>query len=727
MTNGALRRGSLTREMPAPCNLEAERSVLGAMLLCPDLVEPLAKTLPDYAFSSERHRKLFGLLIEIYRTRGTVDTVLLGDEIDRRGLAEELGDESYLADLVGSVPFASAALDHAELLRELLKKRELAEFADCLFRQARNGSGVDALIREARAFLDAAFPGSGAERRLVESGSSYYLRTGRGLRLLTNFVLRPELRLELCGGEELLRARPATQEKTFPPIDMPRQAFHGRLQFLASLRHLELQYYGRDEDLAPLVEHLLKKEIPLKRAVSQLGLHGNFFVGPDGVLGSNGLEKDPPAVLLPPSAGFLGDELRVERLFQISPAAGAELQEVLEALARDLPFLHRPEVVWPMVGFFHAAVFRERFREERLPFPVLNLYGTSGGGKTSLALLFWRLFGFRGHEPFSVHTTPFVALRLLSATNALPVVFDELKGDAGRDVVARWRALARRLYYGEQDARGTSEQHLRSYPLRAPVAICGEMALVSERALAERVIPVNPDPNFLRSAEGARAQEAYRELASLPLRGYAAEFISFVLGRDFQTTWTEAKRLLGTSTGPRDLSPRVRHNLAVVVFGIEEFRAFYGSRAERSLEIPLAAVLADLVRQLCPSREAGLDRTELDLLLEEWATLAHRGILLPELHYRTEGRLLFVHFPSAFQAARAALGDYFPLARSDYRRQARENQRAGGYLVEVERKVRLGAHTLWCMAIDLGKAEASGVDLGGFRAGTNDIKWNGTQ
>ena len=65
----------------APADLEAERAVLGTILLDNDAAVPAAKTLTPEDFHGEAHRLIFGAMLSLKERGEPIDAVTVGDEL----------------------------------------------------------------------------------------------------------------------------------------------------------------------------------------------------------------------------------------------------------------------------------------------------------------------------------------------------------------------------------------------------------------------------------------------------------------------------------------------------------------------------------------------------------------------------------------------------------------------------------------------------------------------
>src|ERR1035438_2000909 len=87
-----------------PANLDAERFVLGSILLNDDRYPDVAASLVAGDFSLEKHRRILGRMAELYERGERIDRVTLAEELNRRGQLESVDGLSYLAWLDDGLP-----------------------------------------------------------------------------------------------------------------------------------------------------------------------------------------------------------------------------------------------------------------------------------------------------------------------------------------------------------------------------------------------------------------------------------------------------------------------------------------------------------------------------------------------------------------------------------------------------------------------------------------------
>ncbi len=108
-----------------PQNLEAEESVLGAMLLSPGAIGAVSEVLDGGDFYRESHAKVYRAALALYAKGEPVDAITLVDELEERGELEEVGGRVRIHELAALVPATSNAAHYARIVREMATLRGL--------------------------------------------------------------------------------------------------------------------------------------------------------------------------------------------------------------------------------------------------------------------------------------------------------------------------------------------------------------------------------------------------------------------------------------------------------------------------------------------------------------------------------------------------------------------------------------------------------------------------
>jgi replicative DNA helicase len=116
-------------ERPLPHNLDAERSILGAILLDNHALNPAVEKLKTDDFFLDPHRRIFERMIALAEAQQAIDLVTLTEDLHRSGGLEAAGGAAYLAQLVDGVPRISNIEHYARIVKEKSMLRNLAHTA----------------------------------------------------------------------------------------------------------------------------------------------------------------------------------------------------------------------------------------------------------------------------------------------------------------------------------------------------------------------------------------------------------------------------------------------------------------------------------------------------------------------------------------------------------------------------------------------------------------------
>src|SRR6186713_2235882 len=112
-------------ERTLPHNLEAERSVLGAILLHNDAFNLAAEVIDSGDFFRDAHRRIFDKMVKLAERSDAIDLVTLKEELTRAGELDEVGGPAYIAALVDGLPHAANVEYYARIVREKSTLRNL--------------------------------------------------------------------------------------------------------------------------------------------------------------------------------------------------------------------------------------------------------------------------------------------------------------------------------------------------------------------------------------------------------------------------------------------------------------------------------------------------------------------------------------------------------------------------------------------------------------------------
>jgi replicative DNA helicase len=114
-----------TAERTLPHNLEAERSVLGAILVHNDAFNLAAQVIDSRDFFRDAHRRIFDRMVTLNERGDAIDFVTLKEELQRSGDLDEVGGPAYVASLADGVPRATNVEYYARIVKEKATLRNL--------------------------------------------------------------------------------------------------------------------------------------------------------------------------------------------------------------------------------------------------------------------------------------------------------------------------------------------------------------------------------------------------------------------------------------------------------------------------------------------------------------------------------------------------------------------------------------------------------------------------
>src|SRR5919107_2506544 len=110
-----------------PHDLEAEKAVIGAMLVSETAVGAVAERLSVEDFYSEVHRIIYGAMTRLYSRGDPIDQLTLTNELRTMGEFDKVGGRAYVFQIVESVPTAANASRYAEIVRGKALLREIID------------------------------------------------------------------------------------------------------------------------------------------------------------------------------------------------------------------------------------------------------------------------------------------------------------------------------------------------------------------------------------------------------------------------------------------------------------------------------------------------------------------------------------------------------------------------------------------------------------------------
>ncbi len=137
-----------------PQNLDAEKSLLGAILISEESLPDVTEIVKPKDFYDERHRHIFEAMWNLYERHCPVDLLTVKDELKKKKLTEKAGGSAYLSELASYVPTAAHAKAYADIVNKAAVRRRLISAAASITENAYDeGSETIELLGEAERSL----------------------------------------------------------------------------------------------------------------------------------------------------------------------------------------------------------------------------------------------------------------------------------------------------------------------------------------------------------------------------------------------------------------------------------------------------------------------------------------------------------------------------------------------------------------------------------------------
>lgn len=141
-------------------DIDAERAVLGSLLINPGAIVDVSERLMGSDFYQESHRWVYEAACELYEQHADVDFVTVADRLQDKEQLAQVGGAAYLTKLLNETPTSMHAASYADQLHKLGVLRRLIQSAAQIAKLAYNGrsSELAEVLDKAQRLIDAATP-----------------------------------------------------------------------------------------------------------------------------------------------------------------------------------------------------------------------------------------------------------------------------------------------------------------------------------------------------------------------------------------------------------------------------------------------------------------------------------------------------------------------------------------------------------------------------------------
>jgi replicative DNA helicase len=176
-------------EKPLPSNLDAERNILGAILLDNKALDESAAVIKPADFMLEQHSRIFNAMMRLAEKVQPIDLITLVEELHRYGHLEDVGGAAYVSSLADGMPRVSNVSHYAKLVREKSLLRQLIHATNRFQQLAFDAESTSEMILDTavQSVIDLAL-----EATTAETGSRSYQQAA--VSLLKSFSEKSSIR-----------------------------------------------------------------------------------------------------------------------------------------------------------------------------------------------------------------------------------------------------------------------------------------------------------------------------------------------------------------------------------------------------------------------------------------------------------------------------------------------------------------------------------------------------
>ena len=234
-------------ERALPHNLEAERSVLGAILIHNEAFNYAAQIVRPEDFFRLGHRRIFDKMIALGEKGGAIDTVTLKEALSQAGELDDVGGPAYIAGLVDGVPRSTNVEYYARIVKEKSTLRSLIHASQSIAARAWDAEDdPNTILDEAEQTIfsiaeDRAKQGFVSMRQIVEESLPKIEQLFEQKKLITGvptgFVDLDSMTRGMQGGDLIIVAARPSMGKTSLVLNMAEHAAleHGQVVGFFSL------------------------------------------------------------------------------------------------------------------------------------------------------------------------------------------------------------------------------------------------------------------------------------------------------------------------------------------------------------------------------------------------------------------------------------------------------------------------------------------------------------
>ncbi len=576
---------------------------------------------------------------------------------------------------------------------------------------------------------------------IIEKHGAYYKITYRNDRrlesMISSFRIEPLELLQLDDSDCLSCRVITARGYTYENVLIENTDWHTKTKLLKAIGHQDCTFHGSENDVQALCSYV-NRSVPIrKKGTKVVGLlpEVQTWVTEGLNITRDEIANNPTIIAYDKGKAAFYHGIRYEELND------AEYSVLVSGLYADLMQINEENIIAPWISWIFASPVKPIIMDHVGGFPLTFVHGPQGGGKTSSARLLKRLCGYVDSKPHSCKQNWFPLLKLLTATNAVPIMLDEFKAKLldDRDI-RNIVAFMNKSYSGEIEVKGREDQTTRDYVISAPMCVMGEWN-ISVPSVHERILVVRFKQTVKKDKN---MQEAFKRLWQLPLEGFMPRYIQFCLQQDIPQMFNAARTQVEQHFGSITVAPRIVDNLAVMVLGMELFRKCGLANGVTVPTINTACILDHQLKEVTGSN-SGFVQSAVDQLINELSIIAMKEkpeVFLSGMSSATRdpnGRECFIRENQEYKRMRMnnkarthtvdALVINFNKIFPDFKQYAKHTDFEGDlldkesylrlfaecpYIIASDHAVKFNGKTVRALVVDVLEAKNAGINLEGF-------------
>ncbi|MNY85891.1 hypothetical protein D3C78_20910 [compost metagenome] len=509
---------------------------------------------------------------------------------------------------------------------------------------------------------------------------------------VSNFTIEPSFTV-FINDDEILYCNLLVDGSPTNPISckFKKTDLLGWKEFIRSIPSSRVLWLAKDREVQLIRGWINAINVPKKKGVDKIGWHGDRYVLTNSSIKDGVLSTDDDMVYFDSYVPNINEK----------DISTQDFLDLAKELLLDCSNINEKITSMVSLAWFLCNPMTDVFREINQSFPILQIWGTRGSGKTTMVSILAKIFGTYG-EPKSCNRTPFTLMRDLSLTNNIPLAMDEYKpSEIHPSRLDGLHYTLRLAYNASQDTRGDKALSMRVFTLTNPVAISGEMPFV-DPALVERSIILNLRPQYVRSHP--ECAQAYNKILSTKYEPFLVGYMKWLTQWDMDHWIQRANDALTESqhiSSGLNAPIRIIQNLSVVHLGLQIYQELTGEIVD----------ISSIVRE-CFEQIIGNNATDaLDRFMGFLNDMTIKGVINEGKEYSVSNNKLYFATDlciASFSQYCQTHGLKSELTNKEaIRQQLLESKDSNSYTIEPYGKVhRMGnGRTIRCTVIDLNSLE----------------------